>query len=574
MRILSLLLVLVTCTLSFTTFHSVTYPEDYFRSPVDHTIYLSGTFGELRPNHFHAGIDIKSRDGKIGQPLYAIADCHVSRIKVSSGGYGNVLYFDHPNGYTSVYAHLDRFPKEIQEYVKTEQYNRRCFEVDLYPNADLFTFLKGDVVGWMGLSGRSFGPHLHFEIRDTKTEMPINPLLFGIKIADSIAPKLHQLKVYFLNQKRETLKTKTYNLQKIGGNRYRIKGDTLSIGALQAGFALKAYDHMNRTSNWNGVYSIDMFQNDSLWYNTTMEKFSFDETRYINAHLDYAEQVNKKSYFNRCFALPGNAMQSIYQNKTDDGIVQLSPDKKQQITLLVKDVAGNEAQLEFWIKGATTVETEFPTYNYLLPYNEENIVDNGSMRLHFPEGALYEDLYLQYQASADGSSDIFSTVHHIHHHNVPVHKYFDISIRGHRIEEADKSRYFIAYCDKDNTITNCGGTWSGDKLQGKIRELGDYCIMKDDIPPTIEVKRFAKNMRGYSRISFKIKDNLPTARNVPSINYSATIDDEWVLMEYDSKNDLLTHRFDKDLSKGTHTFRLIVSDFCKNETVFERSFIR
>ncbi len=567
------LFALFICTLSFTTFRPIhDYPQDYFRSPVDHQIYLSGTFGELRPNHFHAGIDIKSRDGKTGQPLYAIADCHVSRIKVSSGGYGKVLYFDHPNGYTSVFAHLDRFPPGVAEYVRDEQYKKESFELELFPNPNQFNFAKGDIVGWMGLSGRSFGPHLHFEIRDTKSEKPINPLLFGIKIQDNIAPKLHELKVYYLNDNRETVQTKTYKLYK-AGRKYRIKGDTLTLGAKQVGFAIKAYDHMDRIGNWNGVYSIDMYNNDSLWYNTTMETFSFDETRCINAHLDYEEQVTKKSYFNRCFKLPGNGMTSIYRSHTEQGVVSLSKNRKAKITMQVKDADGNATDLDFWVRQGEIKEAEMPSFNYLLPYSEENVIDNGSMRLYFPKGAFYEDLYLQYQASFDESEDIFSTVHHIHNFKTPVHTYFDISINPHHVPEDKVDKLFIAYCDKSNKVTNCGGEWKNGMLTTKIRDLGDYCIMKDEVPPTIEPKRFAYNMRGYKKMTFKIKDDLPTARNVSGLEYMATVDDQWILLEFDAKNDLLTHRFDEKTSKGEHTFRLIVRDACGNETTFEKDFV-
>lgn len=573
MRFLFLLCCLGISLFSFTTFHVMEYPQDYFRSPVNHAIYLSGTFGELRPNHFHAGIDIKSRDGNIGEELYAIADGFVSRIKVSSGGYGNVLYIQHPNGYTSVYAHLDRFPKEIDAYVKNIQYQRQTFEVDLNVERGLFSFEKGAIIGWMGLSGRSFGPHLHFEIRDTETEKPINPLLFGLKITDNIAPKLHELKVYFLNKKRETTQTKTYNIRKVGST-YRIKGDTLVLGAWRTGFALKAYDHMNRTSNWNGVYSIDMYNNDSLWYNTLFETFSFDETRFINAHLDYEEQVTKKSYFNRCYQLPGNTMESIYQQQSNFGVVSLSKNKAKHIKMLVKDTDGNTATLEFWVKRADVDEVESPIFNYLLQYDEENLIDNGSMRLYLPKGALYENLYLKYDASYDESEDVYSTVHHIHHAKVPIHKYFDLAIRPKQMPTENLDNYFIALCGKDNQVTNCGGEWKDGMLRNKVRDLGDYCIMADATPPKIEPKRFNSNMRGYRQMSFKITDNIPTARNVSGLQYTATINDQWILMEFDAKKDLLTHRFDDRTTRGEHRFQLIVTDACGNETVFERTFFK
>ncbi len=574
MRTIFFILLLSTLAFSYSTksWETRSYPQNDFISPVKHSIYLAGTFGELRSNHFHAGIDIKSSNGKTGDPLFCIADGFVSRIKVASGGYGNVLYIDHPNGYTSVYAHLAKFPKQIQDFVEQRQYEKQTFELELFPNSDQFQLKQGDPIGTMGISGRSFGPHLHFEIRDTRTEKPINPLLFGFKVRDKIKPKLHELKIYYLNKKRETLQTKTYNLQKSGG-KYRIKGDTAVIGAWRVGFAIKAYDHMDGVPNWNGVYSVDMYNEDSLWYNYTMETFSFDETRYINAHLDYEEQVSKKSYFNRCYELPGNEL-NIYKEQTNNGVVALNKNRRKKINMLVSDVDGNTSELEFWIRRDKVKEVDSPTFNYILPYDEANMIDNGSMKLYFPKGAFYENVYMQYQSSMEKSDGVYSAVHHIHNYKTPVHTYYDISIKPTQIIESLKDKMYIAYCDKENEVTNCGGEWDDGMLKAKVRDMGDYCIMADEISPIIKPVNFKRDMRGFNKMSFKITDNIATARNVDGLKYEATVDGQWILMEYDAKNDLLSHRFDNRVNKGEHLFTLKVWDECGNVKKFEETFIR
>ncbi|MEL6863785.1 MAG: M23 family metallopeptidase, partial [Bacteroidota bacterium] len=350
------------------------YPKDYFRSPVNRNIQLAGTFGELRPNHFHAGIDIK---GKVGETIYAVAEGYVARIKIQSGGYGKVLYIKHPNGYTSVYAHLQKMTKELEAYVKQFQYKRESFEVELFPSPGQFAFAKGEPIAKMGVSGRSYGPHLHFEIRDTETEKPINPLLFGLKVADNVPPKLHQLKAYFLNDRRETLHSQTFKLIKTRQG-YRIKGDTLELGAWRTGFGLKVYDHMTGVSNWNGIYSLQMFQDSVEVYSFEMETFAFSESRYINAHLDYEEQVSKKSYFNRCYRLPGNRL-TIYPERIDGGVIQLHQNKSSEIRLLAKDLAGNSAELRFWVKRSEVKAPREKLFTYFLPYNEENLIENPSL---------------------------------------------------------------------------------------------------------------------------------------------------------------------------------------------------
>lgn len=547
------------------------YPQNYFRSPVDAPIRLSGTFGELRPNHLHAGIDIKARDGKNGQAIYAIADGYVARIKVQSGGYGNALYIVHPNGYMSVYAHLQNFADNVAAFVKKKQYEKKSFNVDLYLNGETFRVYKGEQIGNLGTSGRSFGPHLHFEIRDNKTQKPINPLLFGLEMQDNIAPKLHNLKIYHLNDKLETIDTKIHSLVKLGGNRYRIKGDTLAIAAWRAGFGFKVYDHHNGVSNWNGIYALDMYQDGNLVHSFDMETFSFGESRYINAHLDYAEQKLKKSYYNRSYKLPGNRL-SIY-NK-NEGIVTLHKHIPSNIKVVAKDVDGNESILDFWVKRAEVKPVTPKSYNYNLLYNRPNTIDNGDMKAIFPKGTFYENAYLHYRTSADASEGIYSPMYHLHDVSLPVHKYFDLSIRPEGIPIALREKAFIAFCDEKNNISSCGGKWKGDFIMAKVRSLGDYCIMIDEEPPTIRPVSFRRDMRGRSKMSFKIKDNMPTTGKARGLSFSARVDGRWILMEYDEKNDLLVHRFDHRIGKGEHLLKLTLRDDRGNSNTIEEVFIR
>ena len=567
---IGLLIGVLLISLAFHYSSSTNYPQDYFRSPVDHTIRLSGTFGELRPNHFHSGIDIKAKNGKVGQPIYAIADGYVSRIKVQSGGYGNVLYINHPNGYTSVYAHLQSFDTTIKSYVQKHQYKRKSFEIDVFPERGQFVFKKGERIGKLGVSGRSFGPHLHFEIRDTKSEKPINPLLFGIPVADNVPPKLHQLKAYFLNDKLETLSNKTYRLSKTSKG-YRISGDTLELGAWRVGFALKAFDHMTGTGNWNGIYSLAMYEDERLVYDFTMEKFAFSESRYINAHIDYAEQVTKKSYFNRCYTLPGNRL-SIYGERTNNGVIKLHQGKTTKIKLIAADHEGNTAELQFWVKRGEVKAPKSTAFNYLLPYQEEHIIRNGGLELYFPKGSFYENVYLEYASSRERSSGTYSATHHVHKHTTPVHKYFTIAIQPDNLPAELKDKAFIAYCEDGERAVSCGGRWEGDKLKAKAREFGNFSILVDRAPPKIQPIRYQNNMRGWSKMTFKVTDNFPTARNVTYLDYQATIDGQWILLEYDAKKNLLTHYFDSQLAKGAHHLQLEVADNRGNTAILERTF--
>jgi len=548
------------------------YPQDIFRSPVNYKIRLSGTFGELRPNHFHAGIDIKSSNGWTGDPLFAVADGTISRIKVQSAGYGNVLYLRHPNGYTSVYAHLKKFPDAIAAYVRKQQYSRKSFEVDLYPAAGTFTFKQGEKIGLLGTSGRSYGPHLHFEIRDTKTEKPINPQLFGIGKEDNLPPKLHAIKWYALNDRLETLSSKIVSLKGNGTN-YGIAGDTLSIGAWRTGLSLKAFDHSNGVTNWNGIYSLEVKQDGKKIYGFSMESFGFPETRYINAHLDYQEQVEKKSYFHRCFRLPGNNL-SIYENPVEDGILTLYQNKPSKIEMTVKDVAGNTSTLKFWVKRKKVPQPDSNPYQYNFKYNSENSAAGSDWKIDMKRGTLYEDLYWRYTREST-PANAYSPLHIFHKSNVPVHRYFNLSIQPTSLSSELKGKAFVAYKNKKGEWQSCGGKWDGDFLKARVRSLGAYCIMVDQKSPSVLPVSFKKDLRGAKLMSFKVTDDVDAAKNINSFTYSATIDGQWALLEYDAKNDLLTHRFvEGELTKGEHNFKLTVTDAVGNETVFQRLFLR
>jgi len=548
------------------------YPQDYFRSPVDHAIKLSGTFGELRPNHFHAGIDIKSKTGKIGQKIYAVADGTVSRINIKSSGYGNALYINHPNGYTSVYAHLQKFPKDITNYMITQQYLDQNSETEHYPPVGKFMIKKGDIIGTLGLSGRSYGPHLHFEIRDTKTEIPINPLLFGLTVEDEVRPDLRAVKLYGLDANMNELTSSQYTLRK-SGSKFKPNKDTIKINASQVGLALKAYDQMNGTSNLNGIYAMKMFVDDSLHFSFTMDKISFDETRFINAHLDYQEQVVNKSYYNRCFRMPGNKL-SIYKSNNYNGVVDISAEQAREVSYQVTDLNGNQSECLFWIKKATKNSTEDrKAYQYLLYYDKENQIDREDIKIFFPNNALYRNLELQFLSSYDDSFNIFSRVFHVHDHLTPLHKYFDIAIKPDKDLLAQREKAFIGYCRKDQKYVNNGGQWDGDFLKTKASMLGNFCIMTDTIPPSIVPIQFNKNLKGYNSISFKITDNFETNKGVSGLVYNAYIDDQWILMKYNGKKETITYQFDEKLSKGKHRFKLIVEDALNNTTEFVRDII-
>ncbi|AEE50866.1 M23 family metallopeptidase [Haliscomenobacter hydrossis] len=547
------------------------YPKDFFAAPVSGQLRLSGTFGELRPDHFHSGIDIK---GGLGVPIYAAGDGEVYCIKINPGGYGSVMYIRHPNGYTTLYAHLSGFSPELARFIEEKQYAAQLFTVELYPEPGQFPVKKGQLVAKMGNTGHSFGPHLHFEIRETATDRSINPLLFGLQVIDNTPPRVHELKLYQLGENQQLAETRRVPLL-IKNGQYGVTGDTLKVKTKQVGLAIKAYDHMDGVNNWNGIYTIELFVDDRRVYQFATEKLDFTETRYINAHVDYEERVSRNSYFHRCFLLPGNAL-SMYEQVQESGKIVIADKQVRKINIAIKDVAGNTARTQFWLKLDTALVTAAARqYNYLLPYNQPSVINSNDIKLQFPEGTFYEDCYMQYSVVPERSANVFSKVHTLHHTRVPVHRFYTMALKPVNLPDSLRGKAFVAYCNSNGKVTNYGGKWQPDGLlKAEVRTLGEFCIKVDTVPPTITPERFSPVLSKVSSVSFRIRDNFGAAGTVAGLNYRAEIDGQWVLMDYDQKYDRITYRFTPRVVPGSHVFHLEVWDGMGNKRVWDKNFTR
>lgn len=548
------------------------YPKDYFRSPVNGPIKLSGSCGELRSNHFHMGIDIKPQQRSVAEPIYAAAEGFVTRIVVAPRGYGNGIYIQHPNGYTTVYGHLKTFNDKINAYVKELQYQDKTFSLDLQNlSPDLFPIYKGQIIGKMGNAGSSGGPHLHFEIRNTETEHALNPLLFGLKVNDDIPPRINQLKVYYLNHKHETTHDKVYNItgNKATGN-YNISPSTIIVQSGRIGLGIKSFDFMTGVTNWNGPYSIKMFQDDALKYHFEAEEFSFDEWYYLNAHVDYKDFKKNKSYINRCYLLPGNKNTTVYKEAVNRGVLDIREGQTSAIKFEITDITGNKSTLSFNLKKEGTAPLpKFKSFNYILPFAERSVIRLGNMELDFPENSFYEDVYLSYNYTTNQSKNSFSGAHHIHDKYIPIHHDFEIKIKPEKtIPDALKSKALIARCEGTGPETGYDSEWDGEFVRAKSRSFGSYCVMIDTLPPTITNVSFKSNMNGEAQFTFKIRDNLSGIKS-----YNAWVDDQWILMEYDKKSDRIYHKFDGKVVSGEHRLKLVVTDRRGNEAVFEEEFV-
>ena len=418
-------------------------PKNYFRSPVDRPFFLAGAFGELRAGHFHSGIDIKSTDGAEGESIHAIGDGYISRISVKPDGYGNGIYITHPNGFTSVYAHLQKFNDAITKIMTEAQIKEQTVNFDFYPDTGRYMVRKGDIIGKMGNSGSSKGTHLHFEIRETDSETPINPFLFGYTIEDREAPRVNYVRLYGLDSNfneyfGKNILVSTHN--KLWVPR---QGDNVDFKTDRLGIGINTRDGQEGNWNRNGIYEIKMFVNDSLWYQIRFDSVTFFTTRMINAHLDYPEHKFKKNYVHKCFTLPGNTL-GIIKKDRDRGLLQINQ-KPTKINFEIIDFNRNLAKMQFFVKcSSNPAPMETGLYTYYLPYAQPNLIKTENVEINFPKFSFFTNTPFKYSYSADQSTHTYSGLHHIGDISVPVFGYYDLRILSSSIPDSLKPKAYIA----------------------------------------------------------------------------------------------------------------------------------
>lgn len=542
-------------------FAQTQYPKNDFRAPFDIPMQLSGNFGELRPNHFHAGFDLKTNQRE-GLSVHAIADGYVSRIKISTFGNGKCIYITHPNGYTSVYGHLQTTVDEIQEYVKKTHYKEKAYEIEMFLKPNELPVTKGQIIALSGNTGSSEGPHLHFEIRDSKTEFVINPLFFGFdkNIKDTQKPTLTSLYVYPLdnatvNQSKQPLLV-NMTLQKDGTY---LAGKVKTNGKI--GFGINAVDNDDVSHNKNGVFNVSGFLNGNQNYNYQFNTYSFDEMRYINAFIDYSRYKKTSQRIQKLFMKTPFAL-SIVKTDSDRGIISAQPNLASTYRIEVSDYFGNQNSITVPIEYDTAtplVQAEPVMSKYFIKYNKDSNFEKDNMSVFFPAGTFYEDFNMNF--------DVRNNKIYIHDDTVPVHSNFTITIRDTVYPESLRDKLYIGKGTSYN-----GTIRKGDVFTAKAKILGQYGLVLDTIAPVI---RIAKPVEGkwisdQKKIDFTISD---AASGIKS--YNGYLNGNWVLFEYENKARRITHTFDNELLlDGENVLKIEVIDNVGNSAIFETRFFR
>ena len=547
------------------------YPQDYFRSPVDIPIYLSGTYGEPRTTHFHAGIDIKTQQVE-GKNILAIADGYVSRIKVSPYGYGRALYITHPNGFVSVYGHLKKFDDAVEEYVKDQQYLEESFYIDVYPDSTLFTFSKGDVIALSGNTGSSGGPHLHFEIRDEITEDPINPLLFGFDVKDNLNPTCLNLALYAMDESRFITEPKHFALTNYGSV-LKPFTDVKAVNSSKVGIAVHTYDQLNGASNKNGIYSIKTYHNDELIYTYEMDRFHFDQSKCVHDHTDYTARKTLGRTYHKCFINIGNVLPT-YEHAGSRGLIDISESGSNHIRIEVGDVHGNIRTIEFDLMHdpkASLFSSGTLYFTKILYPLDSNYYEGNGLNAAFPVGSLFDTTYFNHSTETNSKSSIYSDIHMVHDEKATAFQPFNISITPTDIPYGREEKMILAYKSSKGSISSMGGNWNGETVSTSSRLFGKYYITSDETPPAIQALNISegKNMQWESNIRFKITDNLSGISE-----YNAWVDGKWILMEYDPRKAQIWYTFDGRIEQGDHELVLEVQDERGNKATYTANFKR
>lgn len=562
--------IFVLITVSWSFFVSGQMP--YYADPLKIPMLLSGSFAELRSNHFHSGIDIKTQ-GAVNIPVYAVADGYISRISISPSGYGNALYIDHDNGTTSVYGHLNQFKPEIAEYIKNIQYERKTFKVDVPVLPGIFPITKNETIALSGNSGSSAGPHLHFELRNTKTEDPINPLKFGFKVKDNIPPKIFALQITPLSESSHVNNTRfkvIYDVEFLDG-KYHLKTKSLIPVYGEIGFAIEANDYLDGTANKCGINSMELTIDGVIYSTIKINRISFEESKKINSYIDYEEYVKSSRRFQRTWIEPCNQL-SNFEFSENSGIFDPGIGTVHQVKIEIADTDGNTSTLEFLVEGKyREMHASVNEATAIFECGKSNQFKTEEFSIELPKEALFNNFGFQYN-SIEAKNGYYSAIHEIHKNTVPLNKNAVISIKTRNIEEAMQEKALLVKIDPvTGEFTAAGGKYKNGWVTGEIGSFGNYAVRLDTVPPAIIPLSITNKttLSESDKIRFKITDDLAGIDKIEGL-----IDGIWALFEYDAKNNLIIHYFDPkrfELNKQ-HQFKLTVTDYKGNSSVYEANF--
>jgi murein DD-endopeptidase MepM/ murein hydrolase activator NlpD len=604
-------------------FPATAYPRDYFRDPLNVPISLAANFGELRPNHYHMGLDIRTQHRE-NLPVYAAADGYVARISIEPGGFGQAIYINHPNGYTTVYGHLNKFFPLLAAWIAKEQYRRQSWPVYLDIPPTLFPVKKGEIIAYSGSTGGSQGPHLHFEIRRTAGDINLNPLLFGLPVPDHTAPDIVKLAWYdrdlsIYDQSPHLLPVRI----SAGGSpgaahstkAYTITPSLLVVHTTRISFALSAFDTQTGSTNPNGIFEADLFEDDQPIIGFRMDKISYDNTRNINAHIDYMTRQKGGPFLQQLFFLPGYPLPSIYAvpstngfpsgEATDpaaltatgahpaNGVLDIGDGRPHKIHIKVLDTENNSCSLTFDVQyqptatHANAAEPADSSVSFTGKKFYVGTVDGLEIpgcAFYLGEKSLYDSMTIGatvsgYPGSGHSLPGGVSSTYTIGAPWLPLLEPMLVRLKDEQALRTDSlsgsdwamsQQKIVMVCFNGNQKDVQRPEWHDGWASARFRGFGNFQLVDDRTPPTITPlgPLEGANLSKAPRIAFSVKDDLGALRN-----FKAELDGAWLCFTND-KGLAYIYTFDEHCPPGAHALKVSVEDVAGNKTVREYHFTR
>jgi murein DD-endopeptidase MepM/ murein hydrolase activator NlpD len=529
------------------------YPKGYFRWPLGNIPGIAANFGELRPNHYHMGLDCRT-DSHENMPVYAAAEGYIAKVTIDPSGFGRSIRINHPNGLTTLYAHLNDFNPALEKYITEQQYRQETWKIEVDIPANLFPVKKGDFIAYSGNTGGSQGPHTHFEIRDTKTDKVLNPLLFGMPIPDNVPPQILRLCMYDRTMSVYEQSPHFYPIRKINGV-YVSTPSVIIANSDKVSFAISAVDKYTGSNNPNGIYQAILFEDEKPIVGFQIDSITYEETRYVNAHIDYKLRSNGGPFVEHLSRLPGYP-QGIYKDINGDGVITLNDDNIHHIKVEVKDTYGNTSLLKFDVKRGAVKTWQSSNQREFYP-GFVNVFENNDISFYLPENDLYDSIHLQFKEIAATNPNAASPVFQINSGLIPSHVYFPVKIKS-NLNNADKDKMVMhRYWGEKNDYAKAD--YDNGWYKASFREFGYFQLIADNTPPTITPVGFrdGMNCRGIGRIAFIVKDN------TKEVNFRAELDGTWLRFTND-KNEAFIYKFDYHCAPGHHELKIIAKDCVGN----------
>ena len=533
--------------------NSLISQEIDFHSPIDAPFDLSGTFGEFR-SRFHTGIDFKSR-GVQGQKIFSIEDGFVSRIEVNNYGYGKVLYIDHPNGYTSVYAHLRNFSPELNKYIKSELYKSKTNSIKKFPKKNELTVNKGSVIGYSGNTGRSFGPHLHFEVRETKNQNALNPLMFNYKYIDKERPIIRGL--YIINEDKSLVRKlpARKKISKLNDSTYI--SDLVEYNG-KIGVGLDIYDiQYKNLYNQNGIYKIELFIDSILSYSYKMDKIKFSENHYKKIMYDYLSLVEKNKKVLKIYT-PRNSNLSFLKNNSFNGIINSDTYKDNSVTIKISDWNKNSSYIKFRLKSVTTKSEDISYQGIEVLRNQDYTLNKNSSIIEINKNTFYDDLLLNISYDSD-TLDLGKEKN-------PFRSSLRVKLPHKIIDTMQLRQSFVGKIINDR-VSYLSSKKNNSYIYANTSSLGRYIISRDTLEPEIKPINFKNNtnIKGKRSLRLRLKDELSGIKK-----YSSYINGIWALFEYEPKSNLIFHNLsDGIINNGENELIIKYEDGVGNKGIFK-----